>query len=71
LYQFLQEWYRVLKKNGVIRLAVPDWKALIDIYSNTGELKFILGPLFGRIQVRRINLYIIKISIIIEIYLNY
>lgn len=53
----LIEWYRVLKKGGIIRLAVPDWKALVDIYNDTGELRYILGPLFGRIPVRK-NKYI-------------
>ncbi len=49
----LREWYRVLKKKGTIRLAVPDWCALMDIYLDTGELKFILGPLFGRMPIRK------------------
>lgn len=29
----LREWYRVLKKGGIIRLAVPDFEVLVKLYS--------------------------------------
>jgi predicted SAM-dependent methyltransferase len=47
----LREWHRVLMPEGVLRLAVPDFQALIEVYHQTGELNNILGPLYGRMVV--------------------
>jgi predicted SAM-dependent methyltransferase len=47
----LAEWRRVLKPDGVLRLAVPDFDALIEVYKRTGDITKILGPLFGRMDV--------------------
>lgn len=47
----LAEWNRVLKRNGVLRLAVPDFDALLEVYELTGEIKSILGPLYGRMEI--------------------
>lgn len=47
----LAEWHRVLMAEAVLRLAVPDFKALIEVYHQTGELSNILGPLYGRMVV--------------------
>lgn len=47
----LTEWYRVLKPGGLLRLAVPDFEKLIQIYQNTGEIQNILGPLYGRMAI--------------------
>jgi predicted SAM-dependent methyltransferase len=47
----LKEWYRVLKNNGILRLAVPDFEALIKVYEQYGDLSKILGPLFGRMEI--------------------
>lgn len=47
----LKEWKRVLKKDGIIRLAVPDFEALIKVYENYKDINKILGPLFGRWQI--------------------
>lgn len=47
----LREWCRVLKKGGVLRVAVPDFSALISVYENTGSLDDILGPLYGRMVI--------------------
>jgi len=44
----LKEWYRVLKKGGILRLAVPDFEKLVKVYQKTKDLKLILGPLVGR-----------------------
>lgn len=49
--QVLLEWNRVLKKNATLRLAVPDFDALLKIYNDTGELNNILGPLYGRMEI--------------------
>ena len=48
----LKEWYRVLKPGGVIRLAVPDFEALLKVYKEYGILDMILGPLYGRMEVK-------------------
>ncbi len=46
--QVLAEWFRVLKKGGILRLAVPDFKACVDQYLENGEdLGEILGLLIG------------------------
>lgn len=47
----LTEWRRVLKPGGTLRIAVPDFDKLIKIYSETGKLESILGPLFGRMEI--------------------
>jgi SAM-dependent methyltransferase len=44
----IQELRRVLKAGGVLRLAVPDFDLLLDIYKNTGnDLTAIADPLLG------------------------
>lgn len=43
----LMEWRRVLKYGGILRLSVPDWNALVRIYQASGDLRTIVGPLFG------------------------
>jgi len=43
----LKEWYRVLKPDGTLRLAVPDFEALIKIYNKYKDLEMIMGPLYG------------------------
>jgi ubiquinone/menaquinone biosynthesis C-methylase UbiE len=47
----LAEWHRVLAPGGVLRLAVPDFAALIQVYQRTGELARVLGPLYGRMPI--------------------
>ena len=47
----LREWHRVLKHGGVLRLAVPDFAALTEVYRRTGDLARVVGPLYGRIEV--------------------
>ncbi len=44
----LKEWWRVLKPGGVLRVAVPDFEKLVEVYLKTKDLKLILGPLAGR-----------------------
>jgi predicted SAM-dependent methyltransferase len=44
----LQEWYRVLKPNGILRLAVPDFDAIVNYYSkNDKNINLFLGLLMG------------------------
>jgi predicted SAM-dependent methyltransferase len=51
----LNEWNRVLKTGGKLRLAVPDFDKLILVYKKTGEIEKILGPLFGRMKINTKN----------------
>jgi predicted SAM-dependent methyltransferase len=46
----LAEWYRVLKPNGILRIAVPDFGAIVKVYLKYDDLDHqgILGPLYGR-----------------------
>ncbi|PKM92861.1 MAG: methyltransferase [Elusimicrobia bacterium HGW-Elusimicrobia-4] len=46
----LKEWNRVLKKDGIIRTAVPDFEKLVEVYLKYHDLKLIIGPLFGRLD---------------------
>ena len=46
--QVLTEWFRVLKKGGVLRLSVPDFDLLVKIYEqNSYDVELILHPLMG------------------------
>ena len=51
----LREWARVLKKGGVLRVAVPDFDALLSVYKKTKELSKILGPLYGAMEISTEN----------------
>ena len=43
----INEWVRVLKPGGIIRLSVPSFEALIKIYELTEDMESIIGPLMG------------------------
>lgn len=48
LKEVLNEWKRVLKPKGVLRLSVPDFERIIDIYySNNKNIEYIWMPLLG------------------------
>ena len=45
----LKKWHKKLKKGGVLRLAVPDFKAFSTLYLNgILSLDNFLGPLYGK-----------------------
>ncbi len=43
----LSRWFEVLKPGGVLRIAVPDLRAAVQWYSSHGDLREILGFLYG------------------------
>jgi SAM-dependent methyltransferase len=47
----LREWRRVLKPGATLRLAVPDFDSLVEVYKTSGELSYLLGPLYGRMEI--------------------
>ena len=47
----LREWRRVLATTGVLRVAVPDFAALAEVYRETSNLALIHGPLYGAWKV--------------------
>ena len=47
----LLEWRRVLKVGGTLRLAVPDFGALVQLYEKTKDINLLLGPLYGRMVI--------------------
>lgn len=44
----LAEWFRVLAPGGLLRIAVPDFTAICDVYQRTGDIDLVIGPIFGR-----------------------
>lgn len=54
----LIEWKRVLKPNGRLRLATPDFNSMINLYSNNYlVLDDILGPLYGKMSMDKNTIY--------------
>lgn len=43
----LNEWIRVLKPGGTLRLSVPDFDAIFMDYSKTGDLSPLMGLIYG------------------------
>jgi len=44
----LTEWNRVLKPGGILRVAVPDFEAMCNLYKEGYKIEKFLGPLFGK-----------------------
>lgn len=54
----LNEWFRVLKPGGVLRLAVPDFSSMSRLYCDgLIGLNQIIGPLYGRMKVNDSFIY--------------
>lgn len=46
-FSALLEWNRVLRPGGVLRIAVPDWDATVEIYRRTGDYENLLNWIYG------------------------
>lgn len=44
----LSEWKRVLKPGGILRISVPDFASLCEVYQRHDNLELVIGALFGR-----------------------
>lgn len=44
----LSHWRALLKTGGILRLAVPDFAAIVRWYNKTGNLDDVMGLLYGR-----------------------
>lgn len=53
----LTEWNRVLKKDGTLRIAVPDFESMSKLYLEGHALDKFLGPLFGRMKMGDSTIY--------------
>lgn len=48
----LNEWHRVLKPNGTLRIAVPDFFQIAKLYINGNiQLDKFVGPLYGKMKM--------------------
>ena len=43
----LREWHRILKPDGILRLAVPDFEAVVEEYLSSRNLELVMGLLYG------------------------
>lgn len=43
----LQRWYDVLRDDGILRLSVPDFGSIVAHYNNNGDVKQLIGLLYG------------------------
>lgn len=43
----LKRWFDLLKEGGVLRIAVPNFEAIVNHYNNNKDLRLISGLLYG------------------------
>lgn len=56
--QVLTEWNRVLKPNGILRVAVPDFETMTNLYNkHKVQLNDIIGPLYGKMKMGNKTIY--------------
>ena len=46
-FSTLLEWNRVLRPGGVLRVAVPDWEATVEVYRRTNDYENLLNWIYG------------------------
>jgi len=44
----LREWFRVLRPGGTLRISVPDFAVICEIYNKHKKLDLVIGALLGR-----------------------
>jgi predicted SAM-dependent methyltransferase len=54
----LHHWYSMLRKGGVLRLAVPSFDAIAERYRETRDVEELMGLLYGRQDYPRNNHFI-------------
>tara|TARA_R100001129_G_scaffold94492_1_gene64322 strand:- start:1799 stop:2341 length:543 start_codon:yes stop_codon:yes gene_type:complete len=47
----LKEWHRVIAIDGILRIAVPDFSSICDLYRSGVHLDNFIGPLYGRMNM--------------------
>tara|TARA_B100001057_G_scaffold500093_1_gene613423 strand:- start:638 stop:1231 length:594 start_codon:yes stop_codon:yes gene_type:complete len=52
----LKNWLKKLKKGGVLRISVPNFVSLIKVYNKTKKIEKIMGPLFGKMKIGKMDL---------------
>jgi predicted SAM-dependent methyltransferase len=56
--EVLKEWRRVLKPGKTLRIAVPDFERMSELYLQKAiSLNQILGPLYGKMQMGNYSIY--------------
>lgn len=50
-FKLLKEWYSVLKPEGILRIAVPDFEGLFEARLKGFGLDDLIGPLFGKMPM--------------------
>ena len=53
----LKEWRRVLKPNGTLKISVPNFESIVQVYQKYNDLDGIgiLGPLYGKWKLQEDN----------------
>ncbi len=56
--EVLKEWNRVMKEGAILRLAVPNFTKMVELYVRKGiELKSFLGMLYGKWKMNDKTIY--------------
>ena len=53
----LQTWKSKLKPGGILRVAVPNFTTLCQIYMDIGNITKVLGPLYGKMSMGDETIY--------------
>jgi predicted SAM-dependent methyltransferase len=46
-FKVLQVWYSKIKKDGILRIAVPDFESVVGYYNETKDIKKLIGLVSG------------------------
>lgn len=55
--KIINKWRSKLKKNGVLRLAVPDFKEMAKLYIDGKSLDHFIEPLYGKMKLNNNYIY--------------